>query len=171
MKIILETQRLILREMTVKIRQIKPAEYSALEDFLYHALFIPAGTALPPHEIIYEPDIYIYVDDFGGKDDCGVVAEQDGRIVGAAWTRIIPAFGHVDDETPELAISVLPEWRGQGIGTTLLTRLFELLCACGYRRTSLSVQKANPAVRLYQSVGYKIIRENDADYIMVKALP
>ena len=156
--------------MTVNIRQIEATEHSVLEDFLYHAIFIPSGTALPPREIIYEPDIYIYIDDFGGKDDCGVVAEQDGKIVGAAWTRIIPAFGHVDDETSELAISILPEYRGQGIGTKLLTRLFELLFDSGYRQTSLSVQKANAAARLYQRMGYVIIRENDEDYIMVKEL-
>jgi ribosomal protein S18 acetylase RimI-like enzyme len=52
----------------------------------------------------------------------------------------------------------------------LLNELFALLQKRGYRRTSLSVQKANPAVRLYQRMGYEIIRENSEDYIMVKNL-
>lgn len=152
------------------IRQIKPKERSVLKEFLYHAIFIPPGAALLPHEIIYQPDIYIYIDGFGGKDDCGVVAEEDGKVVGAAWTRIIPAFGYVDGETPELCISLLSEYRGQGIGTMLLTRLFELLCDRGYRQTSLAVQKENAAALLYQRMGYVIVRENDEDYIMVKKL-
>lgn len=154
----------------MNIRKIKPMEYSVLEEFVYHAIFIPPGTAVPPREIIYEQNIRIYIDGFGGKDDCGVVAEQGGKVVGAAWTRIIPAFGHVDDETPELATSILPECRGRGIGTMLLTRLFELLRERGYRQTSLSVQKENPAARLYLRMGYEIIRENDEDYIMKKDL-
>jgi ribosomal protein S18 acetylase RimI-like enzyme len=73
--------------------------------------------------------------------------------VGAAWTRIIQAYGHIDDETPELAISVLPEYRGRGIGAMLMTRLFELLRERGYKRTSLSVQQENTAVKFYRKLG------------------
>jgi len=157
------------------IREITPADYPLLEDFLYYAIFIPQGMEPPPREIIFEPEIYVYIKDFGGKDDCGVVAERDGKVVGAAWMRIIPAYGHIDDDTPELAISVLPGYRGQGAGTALLTRLFELLRAHGYKRTSLSVQKDNPAARLYQRLGYEITGDRmdhagHGDYIMVKEL-
>ena len=114
----------------------------------------------------------MYIDHFGVKQgDCGVVAENDdGCVVGMAWTRIIPGYGHIDNQTPELAISVLPEHRGQGIGTEMLSYLFELLIERGYKQTSLSVQKANPAARLYQRIGYKIIRENEEDYVMLKDL-
>jgi ribosomal protein S18 acetylase RimI-like enzyme len=85
-------------------------------------------------------------------------------------SRIIPAFGHIDDKTPELAISVLPEYRNQGIGGELLQKLFELLVEKGYKQTSLSVQKENPALHLYQRMGYKIVCENDEDYIMIRNL-
>ena len=94
--------RLIERKMSdLKIRQIRREEYPVLEDFLYNAIFLPPDTEPVPREIIFEPEIYMYVENFGGKDDCGVVAEQDGQIIGAAWTRIIPAYGHIDNETPE----------------------------------------------------------------------
>jgi ribosomal protein S18 acetylase RimI-like enzyme len=153
------------------VREITPADYLVLEDFLYHAVFVPPGQNPPPREIIFQPEVHIYIKDFGvGKGDCGVVAEQDGAIIGAAWTRIIPAFGHIDDETPELAISVLPEYRGQDIGTMLMTRLFELLHERGYSRTSLAVQRENAAVRFYKRLGYEVVRETDEEYIMVKEL-
>jgi ribosomal protein S18 acetylase RimI-like enzyme len=146
-----------------------------LEDFLYHAIFIPEGAALPPREIIYEPEIYVYIKDFGTGSDCGVVAESDGRIVGAAWARISLAYGHVDENTPELAISVLPEYRGRNIGTAMMKKLFELLRERGYKRTSLSVQHNNPAVRFYERLGYRITDEKldhagHEDYIMNKDL-
>jgi ribosomal protein S18 acetylase RimI-like enzyme len=157
-------------KMKSKIRSIKPADYEVLADFLYHAIFRAPGAEPLPREVISKPEIAIYIDGFGGKHDLGAVAEQDGHIIGVAWTRIIPAFGHVDDDTPELAISVLPECRNQGIGTKLLKKLFELLAEKGYKQTSLSVQKDNPALHLYQRMGYKTIRENDEDYIMVKDL-
>jgi ribosomal protein S18 acetylase RimI-like enzyme len=87
---------------------------------LYHAIFLPPDAKPVPREIIFEPEIYVYIKNFGGKDDCGVVAEQDKQIIGAAWTRIIPAYGHIDNETPELAISVLPNFRGRGIGRKMM---------------------------------------------------
>ncbi|MCL1895311.1 MAG: GNAT family N-acetyltransferase [Clostridiales bacterium] len=177
-----------------KIRQIEPSEYRLLEDFFYHAIFVPPGVATPARDIIYDPKLFIYVDGFGGEGDCGVVADLGGRIgggddcgvaadlggiaggsaspqvIGAAWARIIPAYGYIDDETPELAISVLPDYRGQGVGTGLLTHLFGLLRERGCRQTSLSVHKLNAAARLYLRMGYEVFRENDEDYIMVKVL-
>ena len=154
----------------VTIREIEPADYPVLEEFLYQAIFLPPGIDAPPREVIYEPELFIYIKDFGGKDDCGVVAQQEGKIIGAAWTRIIHAYGYVNDRMPELAISVLPEYRGQTIGTQLMVRLFELLRARGYKQTSLSVQQKNPAVRFYQQLGYEVVSKNAEDFIMVKKL-
>ena len=159
----------------VIIRQLEPKDYPLMEEFLYQAIFLPRGMEAPPREVIFEPEIYIYIRKFGGADDCGVVAEVGGKAVAMAWTRIIPAYGHIDDNTLELAISALPGWRGQGIGTRMMALLFELLRGRGYRRTSLSVQKDNPAVRFYGRLGYEITDEKEdhaghEDYIMVKAL-
>jgi len=159
----------------ITTREIKKTEYSLLEDFLYNAIYIPEGEKYPPREIIFEPEIYVYISDFGLETDCGVVAEHDGIIIGVAWTRIIPAYRHLDNDTPELAISVLAEHRGQGVGTLLMNSLFGLLRERGYKRTSLSVQQNNPAVRFYKRLGYKITDKKldhagHEDFIMVKEL-
>ena len=162
--------------MNTTVREIAKEEYPILEDFLYNAIFLLPGEEMPSREIIFEPEIFIYVDGFSNQSgDHGVIAEQGGSIIGAAWTRIIPAYGHLDDDTPELAISVLPEFRSQNVGTMLMMQLFELLREHGYKRTSLSVQKANPAVRFYQRLGYEITGEKldhvgHEDHIMVKEL-
>jgi ribosomal protein S18 acetylase RimI-like enzyme len=157
------------------IREIQKEDYPILEEFLYNAVFVPPGAEPFPRKIIFEPEIFVYIKDFGEKNDCGIVAEQNGQIIGAAWTRIIPAYGHIDDETPELAISVLPTFRGRGIGSKIMQSLFDLLRELGYRRTSLSVQKENPAVRFYERLGYEITgerldRANHEDFLMIKYL-
>ena len=99
--------------------------------------------------------------------DYCIVAEDDGRVVGAVWTRIMNDYGHVDDDTPSFAISLYPEYRGQGIGTRLMENMLALLKVKGYERASLAVQKANYAVRMYEKVGFKIVDENVEEYIMV----
>lgn len=158
------------------IREMKKEEYPLLNNFLYEAIFIPEGIEPPPRSIINDPQIFAYIKDFGTQSgDLGVVAEQNGQVVGVAWTRIIPAFGHLNNETPELAISILPEFRGYGIGTKLMKKLFEVLRANGYVQTSLSVQKDNDAVRFYKRLGYRITEEKldhvgNEDFIMIKDL-
>ena len=149
------------------IRQMLPQEYPLLENFLYEAIFIPNGAAPPPREILVDPHLQIYIDRFGTmKDDWALAAETNGKIIGAAWVRIIKDYGHLDDETPSLAISLYKDYRGQGIGTSLLKEMLAFLAARGYKQVSLSVQKANYAARLYQKMGFAIVRENEEEWIM-----
>lgn len=157
--------------MDYTIREIEKSEYRLLEDFLYEAIFIPEEMSSPEKSIINQPDLQVYVEDFGAKqDDYCLIAEIDGRIVGAAWTRIMKDYGHVDDETPSLAISIFKKYRGLGIGTELLKQLLLILKSNGYKKTSLSVQKANYAFKMYQNLGYKILYENEEEYIMINHL-
>lgn len=150
------------------IRNLRENETELLRDFLYEAIFIPEGVTPPPREIIEQPELRIYYENFGtGKADHCLVAEDDGRVVGAVWTRIMDDYGHVDDETPSFAISLYKEYRGQGIGTKLMTGMLEELKRNGFTRASLAVQKANYAVKMYEKVGFKTVDENDEEYIMV----
>jgi len=151
----------------LKIRKLKKDEVRILEIFLYEAIFIPEGVEPPPKDIINHPDLNIYISDFGGKTDLCYVAEVSKKIVGAAWTRIINDYGHIDNETPSLSISLLKEFRNQGIGTTMVKQILKKLKEQGYKQVSLSVQKKNYAFNMYKNVGFEIVRENKEDYIMV----
>jgi ribosomal protein S18 acetylase RimI-like enzyme len=149
------------------IREIRPQEIPLLEDFLYEAVFIPEGVAPPPKTIVKNEDLQVYVRDFGLlPDDKCLVAEADTKIVGAVWCRIMNDYGHIDDDTPSLAISLYKEYRNQGIGTELLRRMILLLRQSGYKQVSLSVQKANYAARMYLNAGFKVVNENLEEYIM-----
>lgn len=155
----------------IVFREMRSEEYPMLEKFLYEAIFIPDGVVPLPYDIIYLPELYMYIDGFGTKEgDTAVVAEANGTIVGAAWARIIKDYGHIDDETPSLSISLLPDFRGQGIGTQLWTTLLDRLRNKGYEQVSLSVQKANFATKLYFHSGFRAVKENEEDYVMVKRL-
>ena len=150
------------------IRELKENEYKILDNFLYEAIFIPKGMKKPPREIINNEELQVYVKDFGNyKDDNCIVAELNNKIVGACWTRIMNDYGHIDDNTPSFAISLYEEYRGKGIGTELMKTMLKLLKNKGYKKTSLAVQKDNYAVKMYKNVGFRIVDENEQEYIMI----
>ena len=154
--------------MNYRIREIEKTEISLLDDFLYEAIFIPEGVTPPPKDIIEDEELQIYVKDFGKyKDDICFVAEVEGRVVGAVWLRVIDDYGHIDDDTPSLSISVYKGYRNLGIGKALIKNVLEELKKRGYKKTSLSVQKANYAFEIYKKAGYFVYEERKEDYIMV----
>ncbi|MDR1002085.1 MAG: GNAT family N-acetyltransferase [Oscillospiraceae bacterium] len=152
----------------ISIRELSKNETGILRDFLYEAIFIPVGVAPPPRDIVDSAELRVYTDNFGQEaGDFALVAEVDGYVVGAVWVRIMNDYGHVDDDTPSLAISLYKGYRGLGLGTKLMCGILELLRQNGYRKVSLAVQKANYALSLYQKTGFKIIGEHGEEYIMV----
>ena len=154
--------------MEYTIREIQKQEQPSLDNFLYEAIFVPEGIKPPSKTIITSPELQVYVEHFGeSKDDWGLVAEVDGKIVGAVWVRIMNDYGHIDDETPSLAISLYKKYRGFGIGTAMMKEILALLKSHGYSRVSLSVQKANYATKMYLKIGFGIVKENEEEYIMV----
>lgn len=153
------------------VREIKEEEYALLEDFLYEAVFVPEGTPAPPRSVVSLPELRVYVDGFGSrKDDTGMVAEVDGAVVGAIWARVMNDYGHIDGETPSLAVSLYKEYRGHGIGAALLRAMLDLLKRKGYGLVSLSVQKANYALKMYEKAGFEVVDENEEEYIMLRRL-
>ena len=150
------------------IREIEKSEYQLLDNFLYEAIFIPAGVQPPEKNIIKLPELQVYVADFGKqKDDICFLAEVNDKVIGAVWVRDMNDYGHVEDGVPSFAISMYKEYRGYGIGTALMKRMLCELKKRGYEKTSLSVQKANYAVQMYLNVGFDIIDENEEEYIML----
>ena len=110
------------------LRELKGDETALLQEFLYEAIFIPEGVDPPAREIIEQPELRIYYENFGtGRADYCIVADADGKVVGAVWTRIMNDYGHVDDETPSFAISLHKEYRGKGIGTQMIQEMLSLL--------------------------------------------
>ena len=154
--------------MEYAIREMTVPEYPLLSDFLYEAIFIPDDIKPPSRNIICSPELQVYIDRFGSlKDDFALVAEIEGKIIGAVWIRIMYDYGHIDDETPSLAISLYKEYRGRGIGTEMMKEMLSLLKTHNYKRVSLSVQKAIYAAEMYRKIGFDIVRENEEEWIMI----
>ena len=150
------------------MRAILQADEPFLWEMLYHALYVPEGEPPFPRDIVEQPDISQYVRDWGQPDDAGLIALMDGKDVGAVWIRQIQAYGFVDDDTPELSLAMLPDYRGLGIGTKLMHELFTQLQS-RYAALSLSVSKENPALRLYARLGFEVVKD-DGNSVTMKRL-
>lgn len=138
----------------MKIRDLDTAAPKLLNEALYQAIFVPDGQPKPPRSIIDEPALRVY------RTRCvlGVVAEIDGAPVGVAWlcqwTDAERGFGFLAVGIPELSIAVFEGHRGQGVGTALLNALLRQARQDGMTAISLSVSAENPAVRLYERLGF-----------------
>ena len=153
--------------MNYQIRPIRKEEIPILGDFLYEAIFIPEGVAAPSRSILDDENLQVYIRNFGQMhDDRCLVAEVGDKIVGAIWSRIMNDYGHIADDVPSIAISLYKEYRNLGIGTDLLRQMQELLKADGYKSVSLSVQKANYAMRMYQKAGFRILSDDSEEALM-----
>lgn len=152
-----------------QIRGLRAEETPLLDSFLYEAIFIPEGVTPPPRSIVRDPSLSCYIDAFGsGACDHALVAVlSDGTVAGAVWTRLLADQAPFASNVPTLAIAVLPAHRGQGIGAALLHAMLRTLARHGWQRVALSVQKANPALRLYQRAGFTIVRDNGEELVMV----
>ncbi len=99
------------------------------------------------------------------------IVAEDGPPVGAAWLRLLPeqdpGYGFVDEQTPELSIGVAPSHRGRGIGSLLLEALIEAAREQRYHALSLSVEPDNPARRLYERHGFRVIGTVDGSLTML----
>ena len=52
-----------------EIRPLKSEEIPLLEEFLYQAIFIPQGLESLPRSSLKEPELEMYIKDFGQQPD------------------------------------------------------------------------------------------------------
>jgi len=167
----LETAIAALSEHGHEVRIGEPVAHGAVtirrataedEGFLWEMLAEAARET--SRAVAQNPATARYIQDWGRDGDLGFVAEAaDGASLGAAWLRQLRGenrgYGYVDDETPELAIAVRPGTRGAGIGARLLAQLLEA-AKPAYHSISLSVRVDNPAINLYEKVGFRAVEDS-----------
>jgi ribosomal protein S18 acetylase RimI-like enzyme len=123
-------------------------------------------------ELLADPGVRHYLEGWPHDTDVGVIAtESAGGSIGAAWLRQFTeadqADGFVGEGIPELAIGVLAEHRGRGVGKALMQAIAEAARRAGLENISLSVDRPNPAVVLYRSAGYRVVHESAHSYVML----
>ena len=158
----------------VEIRDLRTDETPFLRDMLYAAIDWNPARELPPRDqLLAFAQLTMFHEGWGRAGDTGLVAVEDGRLLGLAWYRFfteeVHGEGYVDEQTPEVAVAVVDGQRGRGIGTTLMEAIHARAREEGVDRISLSVDADNPAKRLYVRLGYLDV-EGDEHGKMILAL-
>lgn len=149
--------------MSFSLRPVTTDDIPFLWDMLYYAAHMSEDGIASSDAARQDPQLDLWVAGWGRVGDHGMLAfdPETSRKLGAAWVRILPegfSTGYVDDRTPELAIAVLPECIGQGIGSALLSALVDAVRA-EVPAIVLTVRHGNPARRLYERHGFAVIDE------------
>ncbi|PYJ86799.1 MAG: GNAT family N-acetyltransferase [Verrucomicrobia bacterium] len=154
--------------MDYVIRPLTASDQPLLWDMLYQALQTSQGA--PSRDILQQPEYARYVEGWGRAGDTGFVVSDKGsaEVLGAVWYRIPMAgekeHGDENESTPELAFAVKPGQRKRGLGAALLTQLVK----ANPHHSAISIRASanNPAVRLYERFGFKIVSERKGILIM-----
>ena len=141
-------------------------------------LLEPLWVSVHHHHAEVMPDLAPYVDDrqtwavrsqlyaelLAKPDTVLLLASADGAVIGYGLAHVSPASGtwvadtwQTGDRIGEIeSLAVQPGYRGQGIGSRLLTALTAELATAGVRDLVLGVLPANDAaIRLYQRQGFR----------------
>ncbi|HEY8962306.1 MAG TPA: GNAT family N-acetyltransferase [Luteolibacter sp.] len=87
------------------------------------------------------------------------VIECDGNAAGRLYVN------RGEREIRIMDLALLPEWRGKGIGTSLLRELQEEAATRGMP-LSIHVERFNPALRLYERLGFRAVEDRGVYYLL-----
>jgi GNAT superfamily N-acetyltransferase len=138
--------------MDYTIRAFTIGDEPIVWQMLRYAAHEPSVESVRQH-----PDLARYASGWGRVGDSGYVANKNAAPIGAAWLRLWlgkdKGFGYVNPAIPELAMAVLPDYRGQGMGTHLLRQVLEA-AKPHFSAVSLNVRADNRVLRLYERAGF-----------------
>jgi ribosomal protein S18 acetylase RimI-like enzyme len=153
--------------MDYVIRPLTAADEPLLWNMLYQGLHTTEAGTGPSQDIVRKPELARYVEGWGRAGDAGFVARdpETGDPLGAVWFRQPMATDSGEQkDAPELAFAVSAGHRRRGIGAALLTQW--VTTNPEQSSISLAVAANNPAVRLYERFGFKVVRENAGSVAM-----
>ena len=149
------------------MRPVSAADLSFLAEMTLLAAFPPSSLPDGARDM---PRVVRWTQDWGRSGDVGMVAWRGDKRVGSAWCRIqdeVLVRDEVGDPLPEIAIAVLPEHRSSGVGASLLAALGAEATTRGLPALSLTVNALNPAHRLYERLGFILVRREGDCLTMV----
>ncbi|MEO6686387.1 MAG: GNAT family N-acetyltransferase [Dyadobacter sp.] len=158
-----------LTDKTIQLRKIKQDDLSVLRE-IYGTTRqlemdrVPHWTDLMKSEFIkqqFQAQHSHYQNNYPEADFW--ILERNNNVIGRLY---------VEDNSKQSAIRIiditlLPEFRGKGSGTGILKDLIQKASDCNLP-LSIHVESFNPAKRLYERLGFKMISETNGVYHLME---
>jgi ribosomal protein S18 acetylase RimI-like enzyme len=157
----------------LRIQPLLPSDQETVWDLLHVALWDPPPAPLRTREVLDNPEVRIYAEDWGRRiGDVGVCGRlgDNPAIVGACWLRLVQGgagLSYIDDDTPQLGIAVFPAHQQKGYGRQLMTAALAE-AEKHFRQVTLSVHPENPARELYRNCGFAQVDVRRHYLVMVR---
>lgn len=126
---------------------------------------------------------YFFLDTFNSLPQTFIVAESHGQVVGYIMCRLEHGFSdvrklHFAKKGHIISVAVMPDFRRNGIGRSLVEGAFTALSTLGANECYLEVRTSNElAIELYRRMGFGVARtipryyyDGSDAYVMVKAI-
>jgi ribosomal protein S18 acetylase RimI-like enzyme len=165
-----------MNELEFTIRRAAFGDLPFLREMLFEAAAVSERIReMGTETALALPAVAHILENFGREGDFGFVAETADKIlIGAIWARLFTddekGYGFVSAEIPELAVAVAPDFRGRSAGTKLLKELIKEARNLKFPALSLSVDRRNPALKLYERLGFTdagVSKETDSSLTMI----
>ena len=162
------------KRLMIEFRALDTSDQKVLWTWLHIALWDPPPSDLRPIEVLQDPAVRIYAEDWGQPGDLGVVTVVKGVDAGACWMRVLPegvGLASIDDRTPQLGIALEPRYQHRGLGEPLMREALERAWQAKHKKVSLTVHPENPAIPLYQRCGFVKVEIRRGYHLMIATRP
>jgi ribosomal protein S18 acetylase RimI-like enzyme len=144
----------------VEVRLFKLSDQHFLVEMLYEAVYWRLNPDKPSFDIAVQDINFTqaasHMNELPG--DIAVVAQQDGKLAGAAWVRKWESNavrGFISPNIPVLIMAVHSSCRREGVGKKLIEALITEAEQQNIEAVSLMVSKDNHALLLYEQCGFQ----------------
>lgn len=139
---------------SLRIREIEPGDNAALALLIRNTL-VEFG-ANHPGTVYFDPSTDHLFELFQQKRSAYLVAVTSEKILGGAG--IFPTEGLPPHTCELVKMYLLPEARGQGLGSDLITRCLGIARSFGYRNVYLeSMPELEKALTVYEKMGFRYL--------------
>lgn len=150
--------------MEITYKELTKCDINLHKEFIYIALWDSPDEQRRSKNVLNNPKVEAYYADWGKTDDVGIIAYIEGKAVGLIQLRIKESITEEYSGYPELAISVLPQYQGMGLGMQMYNKLLSK-GKHKYPGIRLGVHpKNNMAIKLYKKLNFNFYAHPEGFY-------
>jgi ribosomal protein S18 acetylase RimI-like enzyme len=150
--------------LNITFKELKKKDVELHKEFIYVALWDSPDETRRSRSVLSTPKVEAYYINWGQPNDVGLIAYYDGLAAGLIQLRVKESITKEYAEYPELAIAVLPQYQGRGIGNLMYSKLVSKV-ESQHSGIRLGVNPKNEvAIKLYKKLDFNFYAHPEGSY-------